>query len=294
ATAIYGARGANGVVIVTTKRGTFNAKPVVGFNATHGWATAPKVWDIASGPENAALLNESWVNSGIDNPALNQTYENRPFRPIEEGGRGLPEEQQTFDRLDDVFRTARLQNYDLTLQGGNNITRYYLGAGYNKQESIMKPVFFERSSFKLNLDQKVNDWVEIGLSNGVSRAFRNQARAGDGPQGGMFQTALLVATYLPKVNPDGTPAKWGPWDNLDVLLNNYDVTTANLRYLGTIHADINILPDLTFRTSFGIDYNNYEESEYWNSLTLIGAPPTNGQATSAISQNSTWLTEQTL
>jgi len=294
ATAIYGARGANGVVIVTTKRGTFNAKPVVGFNATHGWATAPKVWDIASGPENAALLNESWVNSGIDNPALNQTYENRPFRPIEEGGRGLPEEQQTFDRLDDVFRTARLQNYDLTLQGGNNITRYYLGAGYNKQESIMKPVFFERSSFKLNLDQKVNDWVEIGLSNGVSRAFRNQARAGDGPQGGMFQTALLVATYLPKVNPDGTPAKWGPWDNLDVLLNNYDVTTANLRYLGNIHADINILPDLTFRTSFGIDYNNYEESEYWNSLTLIGAPPTNGQATSAISQNSTWLTEQTL
>ncbi|WP_257658367.1 SusC/RagA family TonB-linked outer membrane protein [Parapedobacter lycopersici] len=294
ATAIYGARGANGVVIVTTKRGSFNTKPVIGFNATHGWAHAPKIWDIASGPENAALLNESWINSGIDNPALNQTYENRPFRPVEEGGRGTPEEQETYDRLGDVFRTAQLQNYDLTLQGGNNSTRYYIGAGYNRQESIMQPVYFERSSFKLNLDQQISDRVQIGLSNGVSRTFRNQARAGDGPQGGMFQTALLVATYLPKNNPDGTPAKWGPWDNLDVLLNNYDVTTANLRYIGNIHADVEILPDLKFRTSFGVDYNNYEEAEYWNSLTLIGAPPTNGRATSAISQNSTWLTEQTL
>ncbi len=294
ATAIYGARGANGVVIVTTKRGSFNTKPVIGFNATHGWAHAPKIWDIASGPENAALLNESWINSGIDNPALNQTYENRPFRPAEEGGRGTPEEQETYDRLGDVFRTAQLQNYDLTLQGGNNSTRYYIGAGYNRQESIMQPVYFERSSFKLNLDQQISDRVQIGLSNGVSRTFRNQARAGDGPQGGMFQTALLVATYLPKNNPDGTPAKWGPWDNLDVLLNNYDVTTANLRYIGNIHADVEILPDLKFRTSFGVDYNNYEEAEYWNSLTLIGASPTNGRATSAISQNSTWLTEQTL
>src|SRR5690606_2917745 len=61
-----------------------------------------------------------------------------------------------------------------------------------------------------------------------------------------------------------------------------------------VHADVEILPELRFRSSFGIDYNNYEESEYWNSLTLIGAPPTNGRATSAITQNSTWLAEQTL
>lgn len=294
ATAIYGARGANGVVIVTTKRGKFNTAPVVGFNASHGWASAPKLWDIASGPVNAELHNEYWINSGIDDPSLKRTYENRPFRPVEEGGRGLPEEQPTFDRLSDAFRTAQLQNYDLTLQGGNNSTRYYIGAGFNRQESILRPVFFERSSFKLNLDQKINDRIQIGLSNGVSRTFRNQARAGDGPQGGMLQTALLVATYLPKNNPDGTPAKWGPWDNLDVLLNNYDVTTANLRYIGNVHADVEILPELRFRSSFGIDYNNYEESEYWNSLTLIGAPPTNGRATSAITQNSTWLAEQTL
>ncbi|WP_207432968.1 SusC/RagA family TonB-linked outer membrane protein [Sabulibacter ruber] len=294
ATAIYGSRAANGVVIVTTKRGAYNTKPRVNLNAYQGWAWTPKVWDIASGPENAALHNEAWINSGLDNPALKQTYENRPFRPGSEGGRGLPEEQQTYDRLSDIFRTASLKNYDLSVQGGTESTKFFLGGGYTKQESIMKPVYFERASIRLNLDQKITDKIQIGSSSNLSRSFRNQARAGDGPQGGMFQTALLVATYLPKVNEDGTPAKWGPWDNLDVLLNNYDVTTTSIRYLGNLYLDAELLPGLKFRTSWGLDYNNYDESEYWNTLTLLGASPTNGLATSAITQKTTWVNEQTL
>lgn len=294
ATAIYGARGANGVVIVTTKRGDYNSKAKLNFNTTQGIAEAAKIWEQASGPLNAELHNESWINSGIDNPALNQTYANRPFRPVSEGGRGLPEEQQTYDRLGDIFQTARLQSYDLSLQGGSSGTKYYFGAGYTRQEATMKPVYFNRASFKLNLDQKVNNNIQVGITNSISRTFRNQARAGDGPQGGMFQTALLVATYLPKFNDDGTPAKWGPWDNLDVLLNNYDVKTKNIRYIGNVYLDADISPELKFRSSFGIDYNDYNESEYWNSLTLIGASPTNGLATAAVTNNSTWLNEQTL
>ena len=294
ATAIYGARGANGVVIITTKRGNYDAGTKIDFNSYWGVAKTNKTWDIASGPLNAELHNESWINSGIDNPALNQTFTNRPFRPVSEGGRGLPEEQKTYDRLSDIFQTAPLQSYDLSLQGGSSATRYYIGAGYTRQEATMRPVYFERASFKLNVEQKVNNAIRVGTNNSISRSFRDQARAGDGPQGGMFQTGLLVATYLPKINADGTPAKWGPWDNLDVLLNNYDVNTANVRYIGNVYLDAEILPGLKFRSSFGIDYNNYNESEYWNSLTLIGAAPTNGLATSAITNNTTWLNEQTL
>lgn len=293
-TAIYGARGANGVVIITTKRGSYESKPKVNFNAYVGVAKTSKTWDIASGPLNAELHNESWINSGIDNPALNQTFGNRPFRPVSEGGRGLPEEQETYDRMSDIFQTAPLQSYDLSVQGGSSATRYYIGGGYTRQEATMRPVFYERASFKFNLEQKINNKIRVGINNSISRSFRNQARAGDGPQGGMFQTGLLVATYLPKVNANGTPAKWGPWDNLDVLLNNYDVTTKNTRYIGNAYLEVDILKGLKFRSSFGIDYNDYKESEYWNSLTLIGAAPTNGLATSAITNNSTWLNEQTL
>jgi len=294
ATAIYGARGANGVIIVTTKKGAYDSAPKVDFNTYFGFAKTAKTWDIADGPLNAELHNEAWINSGIDNPALNQNYNNRPFRPVSEGGKGLPEEQQTYDRLSDIFRTAGLQNYDLSVQGGSSATRYYIGAGYTNQESTMRPVSFQRASFKLNLDQKISKTILVGVNNSISRSLRNQARAGDGPQGGMFQTGLLVATYLPKVNADGTPAKWGPWDNLDVLLNNYDVHTKNVRYIGNAYLEADITPHLKFRSSFGLDYNDYNESEYWNSLTLIGAAPTNGLATSAVTNNSTWLNEQTL
>src|SRR5690606_34316172 len=175
---------------------------------------------------------------------LNQNYANRPFRPVTEGGRGLPEEQETYDRMSDIFQIAPLQSYDLSVQGGSSATRYYIGGGYTRQEATMRPVYYERASFKFNLEQKINDKIRVGINNTISRSFRNQARAGDGPQGGMFQTGLLVATYLPKVNADGTPAKWGPWDNLDVLLNNYDVTTKNTRYIGNAYLEADVLPGL--------------------------------------------------
>src|SRR5690606_5151817 len=93
ASALYGSRGANGVVLVTTKRGKFNQKPKIQFNTSHGQSKALRLWDLATGPEHATLVNEWWVNTGQANPSLNRTYTNRPYRPTSEGGRGLPEEQ---------------------------------------------------------------------------------------------------------------------------------------------------------------------------------------------------------
>jgi TonB-linked SusC/RagA family outer membrane protein len=294
ATAIYGSRGANGVVIVTTKRGNYGERTKVNVNVSHGFAKAPELWDLTTGPEHATLINEYWINTGIDNPSLNQTFANRPFRPVAEGGRGLPEEQKTYDRLDELFRTGQLANYDLSMNGGSEKTKFYIGAGYTKQEANIRPVFFERASLKLNVDHKISDRIQVGVSNGITRSNRNQARAGDGPQGGLLQSALHTPTYLPETNPDGTPARWAGFDNLQVLLNNYDVHTISLRYIGNVYAEAEILRDLKFRTSWSVDYNNYDESEYWNDKTQPGATPTNGLATSSITQNSTWINEQTL
>ncbi len=145
ASSLYGSRGANGVIIVTTKRGNFNQRPKVNLDASLGTAWAPPLWDLTTGPQHAELVNEWWINTGGD-PTK------KPFRPVSEGGRGLPEEQQTYDRLDEAFRNAKLSNYNLSLSGGTNGTRYYIGGGYNKQESILKPISFERASFKVNID----------------------------------------------------------------------------------------------------------------------------------------------
>lgn len=292
ATALYGSRGANGVVIITTKRGTFGQKPTISVNVSAGAAKAAKLWDLTTGPEHATLVNEWWINTGKDDPTLKRTVENRPFRPVAEGGRGLPEEQQTYDRLGELFRTAQLRNYDLSLTGGTQTTKYYIGGGFNTQEAIIKPVTFDRASFKVNLDQQVNDKVQVGVSNTFTRTYRNQARAGDGPAGGLLQAALHTPTYLSPVNEQGVLVGRAGFDNLELLLNNYAVNTTSLRYIGNLYADAQLLPGLKFRSSFGVDYNNYNESEYWNSLLIAGSP--NGFATSSVSQYTTWLNEQTL
>ncbi|KAA2240781.1 TonB-dependent receptor [Chitinophaga agrisoli] len=299
ATAIYGSRGANGVVIITTKRGKYGSKPTINFNTSHGWAWAPQLWDLTTGPEHATIVNEFYRNSEQDAIAAGDQagitkYAQLPFRSVASGGRGLPEEQKTYDRLGELFRTGALHNYNLSLQGGTQTNKYYLGAGYQQQEADIRPINFNRASLKFNFDQKIGDHVQVGTSNSIYRTYRNQARSGDGPQGGLLQSALHTPTYLPELNPDGTPARYAGFDNLQVLIDNYDVHSTSLRYIGNIYAEAELLPDLKFRTSWSLDYNHYDESEYWNNLTQLGAAPTNGLATSALTQNTTWINEQTL
>ncbi|WP_276483657.1 SusC/RagA family TonB-linked outer membrane protein [Paraflavitalea pollutisoli] len=286
ATAIYGARAANGVVLITTKRGTYNQKAKVNFNGYVGAAWAPELWDLVSGPEHATIINEAWVNDG--KPAAT-----RPFRPKSEGGRGLPEEQPTYDRLNDIFRTGILQNYDLNISGGNDKTRYYIGGGYNKQEATLRTNDYQRASLKLNLDQQLSDKVHIGTSNSLSRSYRTNARVGDGPQGGILQAALHTPTYLPKFNDDGTYAKWAGFDNLDILIKYTDMNSTSIRYIGNLYGEVDITKNLKFRSSWSIDYNDYSEFEYWNSLTNRGSA-SKGLATSSISKNSIWVNENTL
>ncbi|KAA2243868.1 TonB-dependent receptor [Chitinophaga agrisoli] len=286
ATAIYGARAANGVVLITTKRGAYNSKPKITFNSSVGIAWAPELWDLATGHEHATIINEAWINDG-------KPFATRPFRPKSEGGRGLPEEQATYDRLHDIFRTGALQNYDLAVAGGNDKTRYYLSGGYNKQLANLRTNDYQRASLKVNLDQQINDKVRIGSSNTLSRSRRTNARVGDGPQGGILQAALHTPTYLPKFNDDGSYAKWAGFDNLDVLIRYTDMYSVSTRYIGNVYAEADLFKNFKFRSSWSLDHNDYDEYEYWNSFTNRGSA-SKGLATSSVSKNTIWVNEQTL
>ncbi|HEX2976865.1 MAG TPA: TonB-dependent receptor [Bacteroidales bacterium] len=286
ATSIYGARGANGVVIINTKRGKYNSAPTVKFNASGGLSHVPELWELVTGPEHAEIINEAWINDG-------KAYDKRPFRPVSEGGRGLPDEQPTYDRLNDLFRTAKLQTYDMSVSGGNDITRYYIGSDFSIQEATLRPVRFQRAGARINLDQKISKKISLSFSNSVSRTVRNQARVGDGPNGGMLQAALHTPTYLPKVNADGSPAKWAGFDNLDVLIKYTDIKATSYRYVGNIKLNYDIVKNLKFTSSFSLDFNDYDEFQYWNDLTSLGAA-SNGYGSDGDSKNEIWINEQTL
>jgi len=219
ATAIYGSRGANGVVIITTKRGAFNGKSKINFNSSVGVAAVQRsrLWKAVSGPDHAIIANETWINSGADDTTLHQTAANEPFQRSPDGTfnpgaatfRGNPSDQGSYTetRLNQVFRNALLQNYDLSFQGGTASSRYYIGTSYASQQAVIKPADFTRAGLKANFDSRLSDKVQIGISNLFSRSYRTQLRDGNGPDAGIFQSALQTPSYLPTNDAAGNPLR---------------------------------------------------------------------------------------
>lgn len=309
AVAIYGSRGANGVVLITTKRGDFQAKKTTyNLNLSQGlqWADPNRMWELTTGQEHAMLVNEAYTNSGIENPSQTKyTFATRPFQANESGvaapfaatKRGTPEQQATYDRLAKVFRTAKVKNYDFNLRGGSNTIRYYLGLGYTNQEAILIPSAFERASVKFNFDAKLSDKVTLTSSNGVYRSFRQQVRGGAGQEAGHLLAALHHPTYFPFTNPDGTFSRGSIYESIDNLIdiNTTNISTTSVRYLGNQALEVALLPNLKFKSSFGLDYNLYNEQEYFNDQTQIGGVLNPGGYKNEVKTNfSVFLNEQTL
>ena len=284
ATAVYGARGANGVILITTKRGKNNSKTKINLDAEYGFAKASKLWDLATGPDHAEILNEAWVNDG-------KPYATRPYRPKSEGGLGNPEDQQTYDRQSLVFRTANVQTYNLSANGGDAKTSFFVGGGYTSQEAIVRTQDFSRYNFRVNLDHKVNNKISIGTSNSLDYSIRSLSRTANSPKG-ILQASVHTATLLPIYNADGSYAKYGIFDNIVALINNNDHHAYGLHSINNVYAKWNIINNLSFKSSVSADLNNYHEKRYFNTQLSDGQP--NGAATDATSIEQTWVAEQLL
>ena len=284
ATAIYGARGANGVVLVTTKRGNKGQKTRVSFNAEYGFAKAAKLWDLASGPETAQILNEAWINDGKD-PSL------VPFRSKESGGLGLPEEQNTYDRQSAIFRTAAIQNYNLAISGGNERTRFYIGAEYTDQEAIVRTQDFSRLGLRVNLDHDINKNVSLSTGTSLQWTRRSLSRIANSPKG-ILQASVHHSTLLNPYNEDGSYARYGIFDNIYALIENSNHHTYGLCTVDNVSLLWKIISGLQFKSTVSLDYNNYREKRYFNTQLADGQP--NGSAEDATTINYTITAEQLL
>jgi TonB-linked SusC/RagA family outer membrane protein len=284
ATAIYGARGANGVVLVTTKRGNKGQKTRVSFNAEYGFAKAAKLWDLASGPETAQILNEAWINDGKD-PSL------VPYRSKESGGLGLPEEQNTYDRQSAIFRTAAIQNYNLAISGGNERTRFYIGAEYTDQEAIVRTQDFSRLGLRVNLDHDINKNVSLSTGTSLQWTRRSLSRIANSPKG-ILQASVHHSTLLNPYNEDGSYARYGIFDNIYALIENSNHHTYGLRTVDNVSLLWKIISGLQFKSTVSLDYNNYREKRYFNTQLADGQP--NGSAEDATTINYTITAEQLL
>lgn len=283
ATAIYGARGANGVVLITTKRGKAG-KNNIGFNFSKAYSSAPRKWKTLTAEEEAILQNETWLNDGKD-------FSKRPFRPVLEGGKGDPQTLTTYDRIGLIFQTAQSENVDLSLSGGNEKTQYYLGGSYTNQEAIVKPDWFKRYSLKINLDNNITDQIKIGTSTSLVRTLRNMSANGNVPNG-TVNGALYTPSYYSLFTEDGNYNRPVFFENPLATINESNFKATGSRVISNLYGTYSILKNLIFKTSWSIDFNENYENNYYNSKMFLGQP--SGEATSATSRLTSLINEQTI
>lgn len=283
ATAIYGSLGANGVIIVTTKRGKRNTKANINLSTFQGWSTAVNKFEVASGPEVALLTNETRINTAIDN-GLNPSTVVLPFPN--------PQSQPTYDRIGGLFRTAKTSNYEVSTQGGTDKSTYYIGLGYLGQESIVKPSDYKRYSARLNYDNYLTDKLKVGTSINFTRSQRNLSGSDNNPTG-VINSALFPRSYLPIYNADGTYARYGSFDNHIALIENLDSKAVGWRTIGNIFGEYTFLPGLKLRTSWSIDNSSEYDNSYSSTLISAGIAA-NGSASSIENKNLVLTNEQVL
>lgn len=283
ATAIYGSLGANGVIIVTTKRGKRNTKANISLNTFQGWSTAVNKFKVANGPEVALLTNESRINTAKDN-GLDPSTVVLPFPN--------PENQPTYDRISGLFRTARTSNYEVSTVGGTDRSTYYISLGYLNQESIVKPSDYTRYSARLNYDNYLTDKLKVGTSVNFTRSDRNLSGSDNNPTG-VINSALFPRSYLPIYNNDGTYARYGSFDNHLALIENLDSKAVGWRTIGNIYGEYTFIPGLKLRSSWSIDNSSEYDNSYSSTLISAGIA-TNGSASSIENKNLVLTNEQVL
>jgi len=291
ATAIYGSRAANGVVLITTKRGQAGA-PKVNFEAFSGVQSVAKRYDLLTGPEFAQFANE-WA-------ATQQGME-----PIFADPSSVP----TTDWQDLIFRQAPLQSYQLSVTGGSsgdNATRYAISGGYFDQAGVVIGSQFERMSLRLNLTQDVRGKLRLGTTLTGSRVATSFAPT-DGAVGGNDQSAVAAALQsIPTLGvrrEDGTytsmildaPSVLSPADvqNPVAVLENMQDRLGDVRILSNTFAEYELAEGIRFRSSLGANLSNRSRDTYWPRETLRGAQ-VGGQAIRGRNESTSFLNENTL
>ena len=299
ATAIYGARGANGVVIITTKQGR-GTRPQFTVDYYTGVQSVAKKYDLLNAQEYMDYANEYAANSST------------PYHPFPDSVRAqiLAAGIDT-DWQDEIFRTAPMHNLQVSVRGATgaaSATRYAISAGYFDQDGIVLGSGFRRYSARMNLNQAIGSRAEMGGSFTISAArTRSVPTAGQqNANAGAVSAALQYVPILPVYRPDGTYS----YINTDLnayareldapqtpnpvsLAKEVQDSLGDTRLLGNLYGQIELLPGLQAQVRLGADFSSRWRHTYYPRTTLRGAQ-SNGEAIRASTNTTSWLIENTL
>lgn len=284
ASAIYGSRAANGVVLITTKRGK-SGQASITFNYYKAIQKVdqqrmPKLMDSG---EFIEMIQEQRANgAGVTSLYGFILPENGII-----GGNGLI---SNTNWLDQIVQTGSMDNYQMTIQGGDSKLRFYLSGALLKQKGVLISTDYKRYTAKLNLDYQATSRLKIGTSVNFTRGEQNGAPEN---QGGILQAALFKAPVNPVYAVDGTYFL----EDISTIINPVAVSNLETRFnvrnrlLANAFAEYSILPGLTFKTSWGADLIS-AKNDYFQPNTARRLTVTNGS--SAYNDATNWIYEHTL
>ncbi|HEY4110763.1 TonB-dependent receptor [Puia sp.] len=284
AAAIYGSRGANGVVLITTKKGVAG-KPAVSFDMYTGEQQVARRLKMMNGTQFATYLNQI--------ATFNNTAKPYTDAQIAKIGAGT-------DWQKAIYRTAPMSNYFINVSGGSDNNHYYLSANYFDQQGVLINTGYKRGTVRFNMDSKISDKVRAGINSAVTYAWtaRSDVNSNGGSTSGTILNALRFNPALPIRDSAGNfTFQDGPLPYTDQMGNPVAQATQNtdrqydIRTLLNAFVEYEIIPGLRLRSTIGGELYNGRE-EIFKPTTSYLAPA--GQAQVNTNNNYNYLNENTI
>jgi TonB-linked SusC/RagA family outer membrane protein len=256
AVAIYGARAAKGVILVTTKRGAGKGKPTISFNTFIGLQEEGNLKrKLLNSDQYIEIFTESYDNEGVPKQWTDADLEQ--YQGINTDWKEL------------IKRTGVLQNYELSVMGGNENSNYYVSGGYKDNKMMIKSYDFTKYTLLLNSDHKINDWIKFGNSLNVFATETNGAVRSLGET--VWQDALTAVPIKRAYEDDGRYGfvRNSYLENGGNMLFGLDNNVANTKtrgLMGNIYLTINLLKGLKFTTRQSLEW----EQQYKTTFTAAG------------------------
>ncbi|GGB95348.1 SusC/RagA family TonB-linked outer membrane protein [Dyadobacter sediminis] len=243
ASAIYGTRAANGVIIITTKRGSFDNPIGLTVNGYAGVTNRIKILDVLDAPSLSALKREAYKNDGLPVPAIWQD----------------PQYQtQKTNWQEELLQQGVTQNYDAAIRGGGKYSSFSISGGYYNEKGIIGKSFYKRYTFRVNSDHKIGSRLKIGQNLQFTNTH-NTAPNTTSSQTGLLWSAIRFHPGLPVRNADGSYSStqgigaFGDINNPVFTVDNQDQNNIRNRFLGSLTGEYEIAKGLKLRANLATD-----------------------------------------